>query len=93
MSNEKLEICEEKNADVLTEEDELLQIIIGVDRLTTRHSFCQMCRIGGLLVSAEKIVDHGQFAQWIRNNFEFSYATAKRFMRFYKNGGYDGVYC
>ena len=34
--------------------------------------------IGKLLTKAKKITDHGKFKEWIKENFEFSYQTAKQ---------------
>ena len=53
-------------------------------RLLTGSTNEQMFRMGEILVAAKKIVGHGKFGDWIKNNVPFSERTANNYMNVYK---------
>jgi hypothetical protein len=40
----------------------------------------EMYEVGRLLMEAKEMLPHGKFQKWIKDNFDFSYQTAKNFM-------------
>lgn len=47
--------------------------------------------IGRRLCAAKQMVDHGQWAEWIRQETEFSQSTATRFMKIFEEYGADQI--
>ncbi|MBR0062394.1 MAG: DUF3102 domain-containing protein [Selenomonadaceae bacterium] len=39
-----------------------------------------MVEVGKRLIQAKSLVNHGQWQDWLQNNFQLSYQTAARFM-------------
>jgi hypothetical protein len=44
----------------------------------------QIYEIGRLLCDAKRILPHGEFKPWIKDNFDFCYKTASNFMKVYR---------
>ncbi len=42
-------------------------------------------KIGELLTDAKSSLDHGEFKGWVEENFEFSFASANKWMKVYDN--------
>lgn len=45
--------------------------------------------IGRRLVEAKRIIPHGQFSAWVKENFEFSHSSANTYMRLFEEYGAD----
>ncbi|MGO9138739.1 MAG: DUF3102 domain-containing protein [Syntrophales bacterium] len=84
MPKKKVKKFKEKKTSDLTKQSELLQIINEIRRIIINIK-TEKYKIGELLVRGKKIVGHGKFKDWVKDNFEFSYATAKNFMNVYKH--------
>ncbi len=45
--------------------------------------------IGRRLCEAKLLIEHGQWGEWIKNNFEFSHSSANTYMKLYEEYGAD----
>lgn len=50
-----------------------------------RDSMARAVNIGGLLTEAKKLVGHGNWGRWLKNNCRFSERTAQNYMRIFAN--------
>ena len=64
--------------------DEIRKLYEGI-KVGLKKTIEDVITIGELLCKVEDELDHGQFGNWIEDNFEFSYKTAKRWMNVYEN--------
>lgn len=84
MAKKKVKKLKEEKASDSKKQNELPQIVDEIRKITINVKG-EMYRIGELLVRGKRIVGHGKFKEWVKDNFEFSYQTAKNFMNVYEH--------
>jgi Protein of unknown function (DUF3102) len=66
------------------ESDKQLPLIVEEIQARVGSAKRQIFEIGRLLTEAKAIVGHGEFKDWIKGKFDFSYSTANNFMNVYR---------
>jgi hypothetical protein len=66
------------------EDKKQLPLIVNEIRARTFNIKNEMYKIAELLVRGKNLHEHGEFQQWIEENFDFSYSTANNLTRVHK---------